>query len=694
MRKTLYRLSRYFIPLILLGLFIPSVVAQVTFKGIGLEGQTEVLSEPNGWLSTSDSGFWRRSWQFHGGVAGNSDVQSLGGQYPDDYIRQFVDSISPRIPGENYLVTWAGVPIYLNDNTVFISPNSGDTTVVYANGAYGIYRIHASLNQVLNGASGAGTLSQKYRDLTDTTVGRRGGVLGRAANRVEQIVDPFLQPLSNAGREIVNPNDGARLYLPRSDLSGDPLPNVRYSVWSSKLISDAQTVSFDWPGQDQGDYTNASTDGPHYAMNIWQMKGKFSGVVTLNIKWRGEQLILLVQDPNGAAVESTVLLGPNGVLSGNTSDYQNRWLDFCLRVQPGRLSLGDNAGATLWMKPDTLSAWTQVATYSGDLLSEYEPDFTLPYGITGEYLGLSNMGFYPSTRFSGFALIDRWSPWMIANYNGRGYIKVHHTGQYHVEYTEADDPGSAAVLAAANTLLPTLSYAAPTDPPSVSSATATVTATTSQIRWELGGTVDSVLVRTDSSGTILGNDYLQGPATSFTLTGLEPSSTYRARIRAFNAVGNNGFENVVFTTADPPAPLPPSSPDTLYVGGIDTSSAIVFFSSVSDADTYILRVDSAGQMVQTIGGLSPADTILLVSGLSKATEYTLQVRTSNSNGLGDYGDPIAFTTATGNTYKIIIQKNGTQFLQYNIPQRAADQFRLRLEADGAETFNQSWTDND
>ena len=105
------------------------------------------------------------------------------------------------------------------------------------------------------------------------------------SNRLTQC-NPFLEPVSNQSTK----------------LDGSPVENVAYIAFSIRHVQDSQTIDFNWPGQDTGDYTNQSTDGPHFAANIRQGKGKQSGVVTWNIKWRGEQVILIRQRPDGSTL--------------------------------------------------------------------------------------------------------------------------------------------------------------------------------------------------------------------------------------------------------------------------------------------------------------------------------------------------------------------------------------------------------
>lgn len=407
--------------------------------------------------------FWTRAWDYgQGKIYAPNHVLSMGGPVPDSAMIAFVDTVGGRMPGHAYIESHMGVPFWKasTDSTYFTFPGETDTFAI-ASGAYGFFRLHHSLMYLYGNPYDPST---KYRAISDTLQPRtarvRGQLDGSHTGSIGPIADPFLQPASNAGQDFGDGNP-----LPATTLKGDAFPSVRWTMFSLMFVQDEGTIPFYWPGVATGDYSNMGTDGPHFALNIWQTKGKFSGTVPLSLKWRGQQLIMIVQDPSGTPLINPVLLGPNAVsgFTDSLSSYANTWVDFLVRTKPGYVSGGDRPGVQIYFKKSDETNWHLLYDYEGDLLSEIEPNalaLQSQYGIPSRYLGLCNGGIYPSSRFSHNLLRNYWTPFRLAHPD-QAFIKIRHSEYFFAEYAEGQEPANATIFSLANAAMPPLGQSAP-----------------------------------------------------------------------------------------------------------------------------------------------------------------------------------------------------------------------------------------
>lgn len=403
--------------------------------------------------------FWTRAWDYgQGKIYATNNVQSLGGPVPDSAMIAYLDTTGGRMAGRAYIESQMGVPFWKasTDSTYFVFPGETDTFPI-ASGANGFFRLHHSLMYIYGNPNFP---SETFRAIDDTLQPRiarvRSQVNGDHSGSIGPIVDPFLQPASNFGRDFGDGNP-----LPRTKLKEEALPSVRWTMFSMMFVQDQSTIPFYWPGVAKGDYSNTGTDGPHFAINIWQTKGKFSSSVPLSLKWRGQQLIMVVQDPTGTPILNPVLLGPNAVsgFTDSLSSYANTWLDFLVRTKPGYVNQGDQPGVQVYFKEADAQTWHLLYDYQGDLLSEIESNALAlqgQYGIPSRYLGLCNGGIYPSGRLSNNRLRNYWTPFRLAHPD-RAFIKIRHSEYFFAEYAEGMEPGLATIFAQANAAMPPLS---------------------------------------------------------------------------------------------------------------------------------------------------------------------------------------------------------------------------------------------
>jgi chitodextrinase len=146
------------------------------------------------------------------------------------------------------------------------------------------------------------------------------------------------------------------------------------------------------------------------------------------------------------------------------------------------------------------------------------------------------------------------------------------------------------------------------------------------------------------------------PTTSFTVTGLAPSSTHTYTARAFDAAGNvSAASNAVTVTTNPTGvdTMPPTAPTNLAVTA--TTSTTVSLSWTASTD----NVGVTGYRVfrgSTLAGTS-ATTTFTASGLTPNTSYTFTVRAFDAaNNESQPGNAVMATTQPGGTTNAYTQR--------------------------------------
>lgn len=386
----------------------PDVIT--AFERITFEGTDNGQSSSTYPLVTDSQFSLNKTYQIDGGQSGADGFISNGGVAPDDllYVRA-QNTDNPRFAGRNYFQCAVGVPyavgsnVYWNTPGVFDTDDPVGTGILLNSSALGPYRAHWSYNYLRN-------MGQPDPNFNNRISGIIRGATNGFANRITEY-DAFLEP-----------------------------GNTRWIGWSMRFRNDSDSIPFFWPGQETGDYNSRfTTDGPHYAMNVFQMKGKFSGIVSMNMKWQGTRLYMIQQDPNTGNVSS------QGAIIEDLRPYANQWIDFALMVRPGETAAGDSPTLVIWAKFPGDSSYTELWRTTDDILSEKEDlSFRQGYGIPERYLGSANGGMYPSTRLSGFALQNRWTPF-LDDLGTTGYIKIDHAEHYYSEYS-GNGPAESQVL--------------------------------------------------------------------------------------------------------------------------------------------------------------------------------------------------------------------------------------------------------
>jgi hypothetical protein len=133
---------------------------------------------------------------------------------------------------------------------------------------------------------------------------------------------------------------------------------------------------------------------------------------------------------------------------------------------------------------------------------------------------------------------------------------------------------------------------------------------------------------------------------SFSNTGVSGGTTYRYRIRAFNAGSASGYSNTGEATT-PAAPVPPAAPDNLVASATSaTQIDLTWADNSSNEDGFnIERCEGAGcvnfaSFAQTAAGATGYND----TGRASGTTYRYRVRAFNAGGPSGYSNMASATT--------------------------------------------------
>ncbi len=199
-------------------------------------------------------------------------------------------------------------------------------------------------------------------------------------------------------------------------------------------------------------------------------------------------------------------------------------------------------------------------------------------------------------------------------------------------------------------------------PPTVpATLTATVISSTQiNLSWaassDVVGVTGYLIERCSGTGCSNFGQIANGTATSYSDTGLTPSSSYTYRVRAVNA-GNNVSDYSTTATATPGGggggdTQPPTAPSGLSASATASSANLSWTASTDNVGVtayYIERCLGSGCTTFTQIGTSSTDSYT-DTGLSASTSYTYRVRATDAAGnLSGYSNTAVATTTVGLT---------------------------------------------
>jgi hypothetical protein len=166
--------------------------------------------------------------------------------------------------------------------------------------------------------------------------------------------------------------------------------------------------------------------------------------------------------------------------------------------------------------------------------------------------------------------------------------------------------------------------------------------TTVTVDWTpaaTGGTPTSYEVSVDGETPLdVGN------VTSYEITGLAPSTSYFAQVRAVNASGTSAYTAPITATTSDPDPEVPGPPINLVQAGATDTSISVGWEPPTTGGTptsYETRIN--GGTITDNGNVLTKD----FTGLTASTAYTIEVRSKNSAGTSSWVSESFSTDAAG-----------------------------------------------
>jgi hypothetical protein len=173
--------------------------------------------------------------------------------------------------------------------------------------------------------------------------------------------------------------------------------------------------------------------------------------------------------------------------------------------------------------------------------------------------------------------------------------------------------------------------------------TTAITTTSATSSFTAGISADSYSIAIQPTGSTIWGAAIPLTSTSYTFTGLMPSTSYNVRVQSVCASGTSTYTNAVFTTAA--APLPCDAPTNLTITGITTTGAISTFTGPTSlvSNSYLISIQPTG--ATTWGAaISLTSTSYTFTGLTPYTTYNVRVQSVCASGTSTYTNT-TFTTA-------------------------------------------------
>jgi len=169
-----------------------------------------------------------------------------------------------------------------------------------------------------------------------------------------------------------------------------------------------------------------------------------------------------------------------------------------------------------------------------------------------------------------------------------------------------------------------------------------ITSTSATISWDLNSESENVL---KYIVYLNGEKYGETTGTEYTISNLQPNTTYQVTVTAVNDLGEApASEPCIFTTPEPepaPQPIPPTQVKNVHVKNMTSTSVLVAWDPNPQAENitkYIIYLNG-----EKYG--ETEDIEYVIDGLKEGEKYTVTVAAVNDLGEGSVSEPITFTTS-------------------------------------------------
>ncbi|KLU61848.1 exochitinase 1 precursor [Peptococcaceae bacterium CEB3] len=128
-------------------------------------------------------------------------------------------------------------------------------------------------------------------------------------------------------------------------------------------------------------------------------------------------------------------------------------------------------------------------------------------------------------------------------------------------------------------------------------------------------------------------------ATTYTVTGLTPNTTYSFQVAAANIWGHSQLSSPLTVTTQG---IPPVAPSGLSAGNITNTSFTIYWSKESDAQSYEVYLD--GTLLGTVNQPVVYNPSYTVTGLQPGSMNSITIKAVNQFGMSPASQPLSVTT--------------------------------------------------
>lgn len=144
--------------------------------------------------------------------------------------------------------------------------------------------------------------------------------------------------------------------------------------------------------------------------------------------------------------------------------------------------------------------------------------------------------------------------------------------------------------------------------------------------------------------------------TTYTVTGLAPSTTYNFFLTANNAAGDSGVVGTSATTsAATTQPGVPTAPGGLAAVSVSGTTVSLNWNDVANENGYRIK-EWTGNTWQLIGSFAANVTSCTVTGLSPVTTYLFQIEAYNAFG-SNVSNQVSVMTSSGDAEGLVLRKD-------------------------------------